>query len=185
MNHGKVWMPPSSAAHHCVVAGIDSGKDAGFGIVSPWSNRCFTAVDAEQRAWCLQQAFALALEHQVPLVIVAEKWRQQGRWGFAAAGGLSAQWGKWLSGIEAFKPYKIGRSVWPKIVRVYPDQWRAAVLGNRNLRKDAAKALAVRRAEAVLGTAVPDHNAAEAFCIALWGEHAGEVAKLMPKGRRT
>lgn len=175
---------PSPIPHVCFVLGIDPGETSGvalgFAGRLQWARTVTTY--AERRA-AFQSAFAAAFGADLPLVIVAEKWRRGGKWGFQQSVGLGAQWGKWLAALEEFETYAIGRSRYPKLVRVFPDMWRGALLGNARLRTEQAKAAALLRVRAEL-LGVSDHNAAEAACIALWGLHAGEVRAVLPKKRK-
>jgi hypothetical protein len=178
----RVRRPATEVAHRCAVLAIDAGETSGvaFGLHGQLL-RASAVTDHDLRERIVREAVASARNLGVPLIVVAEKWRRQGNWGFQQAQGTAAQWGKWLAALEHVGTYKLGRAVYPKIVRVYPGDWRARVLGNAFLRKDAAKRLAVQRAVHELG-AIDDHNAAEAACMAIWGMRAGEVGKLLPKG---
>lgn len=56
-------------------------------------------------------------------------------------------------------------------VRFVPvNSWRLQVLGNGGLRTEEAKRAALRYVEMVYGQRAADHNAADAICLATWGQ---------------
>jgi hypothetical protein len=125
---------------------------------------------------------ARALEHGVPLVVVAETWRipkvrdgeKRRAFGAQTAAGLGASWGLWLAEIER----ACIRS--SSVMRVDTGTWRARVIGGSRARSTVEwKRAAQCRARALFGVELaPD--AAEAACIALWAERAGEVGLHLP-----
>lgn len=105
------------------------------------------------------------------LIVVGERWTRHGMHA-EAYGGLIAAWKAWTWALEAAGHHP------KRVVRVYPQSWRAAVLGRGNLRTEEARKLsiAVARGRWKLERE-PGHDEAAALCMLMWGMHAPEVEK--------
>lgn len=180
----KPRLPASPSPHPCVILGIDPGATSGWAILTPESSalcagnataprlRCGT-VNAGRNA-VIVWAQEVAAEQNLPLIVVAEKWTAGGWASHTTLLGLGAVWGKWEAALsEAGHPKR-------RIVRVYPQTWRARVIGGRQRStedwKAAAQTLVKHRFDKHVSS-----DAAEAACIALWGLYAGEVGAVLPK----
>lgn len=141
---------------------------------------------ASARASAVALAQARAAELLVPLVIVGESWTagwRQDRSHARTIAGLGASWGRWEAALEDAGIRKAS------ILRVGTSTWRARVLGGPSRRTtDAWKSSALHRATISLATtettvmpaSAITADAAEATCIALWAERAGEVGLALP-----
>jgi hypothetical protein len=169
-----------------VILAIDPGATSGLAVTCPGlPMNVRTITDASERASAVADAVRLASCRELPLIVVAEKWAMRhGKWGTAQASGTAAQWGRWQEALELAGTYRLGRSIFPKTVRVYHATWVSRVLGvSTNVGQERLQRLSLARVKTAGATGdVDDHNAAAAGCIALWAEHAEEVAKMLPKG---
>lgn len=164
--------PPALQPHPCVILGIDPGKNAGAAFFARGKFIAARAVVSRQgRIDAVNRAAELAAEHELPLLVVAEKWSRGGPFAWMVPG-LSAQWGKWLEVLEevGIKP--------SRIVRVFPQTWYAAVIRGR-LNRD--KTLLVKSIEARFGVKVESVDAACAVAMGFWGSYAAEVGDRVPK----
>ncbi len=179
--------PRSVSQLPCVVLGVDPGKHSGWAIYFGDHHRVGSFEGFRNGMWCgetedghrhvVGHAIGLADWAHLPLVVVAEKWTAGGWASHTTLLGLGAAWGAWQVALrEARHPKR-------RIVRVYSQTWRAAVIGGRQRPTEQWKAAAQAHVLHRFGVeAGPD--AAEAALIALWGSHAGEVAAVLPKRRR-
>ena len=167
--------PPVLRELECVILGIDSGATSGWAILSPRTlHELGAAKTAAERTGVVEQAQLVADQLGLPLIAAGEKWTAGGWKTAATPMGLSAQWGRWQEQLElAGHPKR-------RVVRVYPQTWRARVLGHGSARKGAAEVYVASRWP---GMHVPTHDAAEAACIGTWGQRAAEVADVLPKRR--
>lgn len=166
--------------HPCTILAIDPGEVSGWAVMS--RDRCIasgTATTHEARTTAVLVADAESTLTGTRLVVVGEKWTAGGLHANPATmAGLGAAWGAWAAALEAEGVPK------SRIVRVYPQTWRARVLApRRGTRSDALKLMAVRRASHEIGRE-PDHDEADAVCIGIWATRAAEVAAKLPKPRK-
>lgn len=187
MTRRKPVLPRSMNPHPCVVLGIDPGTTSGWAILVPESLAIRSGREGTPRLRCsaidvghggvVDWAQETACSVGLPLVVVAEKWTAGGWASHTTLLGLGAAWGKWEAALREAKHPK------RRIVRVYSQTWRAAIIGGRQRPADEWKAAAQAQVKYRFGVECgPD--AAEAVCIALWGSHAGEVGDVLPKRRR-
>jgi len=117
----------------------------------------------------VNEAVSLAKDEGLPLIVVGEEWTPHGI-STATFASLCESWGKWLAALER------GGVPETQILRVAPNTWRAAVFGkNRPKTSVALKEHACKHVERALSMHNLHHDLAEALCLRLWGEHAGEV----------
>lgn len=164
----------------CIVLGIDPGTPSGWalagavgsdvGIVEP--------KDWQSREFVVQHALAVAERREVPLVVIGEEWRVSGsqkskegkdkRWNTPTIAGLGARWGHWEDELwRGGVPDK-------RILRVDTGTWRMVMFGRGRMTEEQSKQHAMMRAKAHGVRGLEDlgkhaHNAAEAFCIAVFG----------------
>ena len=162
------------------ILAIDPGRTSGWAVYS--LDRCIasgTAKTHDQRVLAIEIAQAEESRSGRKLVIVAEKWTAGGAFGGARTmGGLGAAWGMWQAALES-------RGV-PnaRIVRVYPQTWRAQVLGGGwGVKSDEWALRAAKRAETETGHPCSDDEA-EAVCIGAWALRADAVRDKAPSRRR-
>ena len=180
--------------HDCAILAVDPGESSGWAVWLCGELRAHgPAVLPIDRQLGVTRAFSIARTHAVPLIVVAEKWGGR-RWnpktarmerlGDEVLVGLGAHWGRWLEQLDLHGGYTLGRSKWPKIVRVLPTTWQPAMLGRG--RSEQLKSASVTRATAQchahgLDRAPADDNVADAICIGEWACKATEVGALLPK----
>ena len=172
---------PSFTAHPCVILAVDPGAKSGWAIFD--RGRYVTSGVATRslgRKVAIDSATDQAKMSGLPLVIVAEKWTAGGLHANPATmAGLGAAWGMWAEAIEEAGIPKA------RIVRVFPQTWRAAILQpRRGTKSEVLKAMSVVRAQAITGMADVNHDEADAVCIGLWATKAAVVAAKIPKRRR-
>lgn len=166
--------------HPCVILAIDPGKHAGWcirfgGKPVTWGS----CAPGEELGIC-RAAQVFASEESLPLVVVAEKWTAGGPYsGPRTMAGLGAAWGRWDGALRSLQhPAR-------RVVRVYPQTWRAAVLSPRwGATSEQLKHLSATVASFDTGEIILDHNAADAIGMSRWAERAPEVAAKIPKRRR-
>lgn len=176
-----------------VILAIDPGATSGWCVLVPEAQSRAPRVEAgvakttPQREACVQLAVTTAAKRERALVVVAETWRvpapkpgearpgeKRRPFGAQTAAGLGANWGRWLAELERAA---IRAS---SIIRVDTGTWRARVLGYPKRRPtEAWKRAALARASTVTSAELA-HDAAEAVCIALWAQIAGEVGLALP-----
>lgn len=162
----------------CVVLGIDPARVSGWSIFA--RGKYVTSGVAKTQAdreLAVRIANAESGGEDIPLVVVAERWNPGGKWYTATKVGIGTAWGLWLAELE-----RIGL---PKrrVVRVYPQTWRAAVLGmgGRGATTEACHQAALARANTLHHASATSSDEAEAIAIAEWGTRSGEVAAVLPK----
>jgi len=177
--------------HDCAILAVDPGESSGWAVWLCGELRAHgPAVLPIDRQLGVTRAFSIARTHAVPLIVVAEKWnaimrgRGAPRLSTDTLTGLGAHWGRWLEQLDIHGGYTLGRSKWPKIVRVLPTTWQPAMLGRG--RSEQLKSASVTRATAQchahgLDRAPADDNVADAICIGEWACKATEVGALLPK----
>lgn len=184
-------LPTATRPWPIVILAIDPGATSGWCVLAPEPAgaraRAGVAKTASQREAVITLARVTANERALELVVVAETWRipppaadegakKRRAFGAQTAAGLGASWGLWLAELERAD---IRSSA---VQRVDTGTWRARVIGGRRFRSSADwKRAAQFRSRALFG---PGHelsdDAAEATCIALWAERAGEVGLALP-----
>lgn len=170
----------------CVVLAVDPGATSGWALTyvlpgEPYLRTWSYAVAEtwQDRSFAADQAHVIACTTGLPLVVVAETWRNTRPKGgrpfpMSTAVGLGAQWGKWLAEIERLDvPAK-------RILRVDTGTWGQAVLGRSRLTTEQRRVASMLRARAVLGRDVT-HDEAAALCIGLWALRAEATAKAIGK----
>ena len=173
---------------------IDSAKVSGVALSEPqldargafrgaYDCEAFCEVSSQvgREEW-VREALEVARGYRLPLVIVGEEWTPHGL-SRSAYQSLNESWGLWQAAIE--RERKAADVVY--VVRVAPQSWRAAVFGKRRPKeRKGLKHLAVLYAHKQLGTPLNlSDNIAEALCLRVWAERAGEVhAVLAPKKPR-
>lgn len=169
----------SGAPHLAIVLGIDPGETSGWSI---WERGDYLASGEVRtpagRADAIHRAQRHAAAAGRPLIVIAEKWLAKGnkRWTPVQMMGAGAQWGRWAEQLE-MAGIKSSR-----IVRVEPQEWRAATLGRRTLDRAGWKQLAVTLARGVAPRPV-GVDEAEAIWIGRYGCYAAIVGEAMPKRR--
>lgn len=166
--------------HRCVILAIDPGASSGWAIaVAGIPSRWGRAHTHDDRYMACAVAMAEADRHHLPLLVVSEKWTAGGWMSASSMMGLGAAWGQWQAAIEEAG---IRRS---RVVRVYPQTWRAKVLRpRRGATSDQLKHLSATMASAWTGEIIADHDVADALGILRWATWASEVGDKLPKPRR-
>lgn len=180
----KPKLAASHTPHDCVVLAVDPGKVSGYALFCRGELQdSYEVTSADVREYCVNHAVNLSDNERLPLVVVAEKWTAGGWRSAASMIGLGAAWGAWAEQLERYGVPK------RRIMRVYSQTWRAAVIGGAQRSSAAWKTAAMQRARPVFkgvhGTSTfvgPDE--AEAICIGLWAIKAGEVAAALPKAKK-
>lgn len=174
----KMRLPAALSPHRAVILGIDPGATSGWALLyvdAHGRERLEAGTCRGASRDVVDRALALAAETGLPLVVVAERWSAGGWASHTTLLGLGAAWGAWLAALDGRVPKR-------RIVRVYSQTWRAAIIGGRQRSTEAWKESACRVAFVRWGVVLgPD--AAEAACIAAWGARAGEVGAALPKSR--
>jgi len=166
---------------------IDSAKVSGVALCAPETSdvrRGVTSYDSyslcevvsqSSRVDWARESVELAKEYGHPLIVVGEEWTPHGL-STAAFASLCESWGKWLAAFETV-------GVPPEqIFRVAPNVWRDAVFGKKRPKaSEALKAYACLYADKKLDQPRLSHNIAEALCIRVWAQHAGEVHAVLDK----
>lgn len=149
------------------IIAIDPGERSGFAILDPSGMWVAWGCSTDSR-----NSRDPIVRSAGDCVAVVETWTLQGPWNRSAVLGLAESAGRW---IDTFREFGI------EVVRVLPQSWKGSVLaGNPVGRKRGdAKRLSRERASRAVGRPVEDDNAADAICIALWAQHAREVAELV------
>ena len=161
------------------ILAIDPGRTSGWAVFA--FDRCIasgTATTHDQRVLAIEIAQAEESRSGRKLIVVAEKWAPGGRWYTATMTGIGAAWGMWQAALES-------RGV-PnaRIVRVYPQTWRAMVLGGGwGVKGDEWALRAAKRAEVETGHPCSDDEA-EAVCIGAWALRSDAVRDKAPSRRR-
>lgn len=161
------------------ILAIDPGRTSGWAVFA--FDRCIasgTATTHDQRVLAIEIAQAEESRSGRKLIVVAEKWAPGGRWYTATMTGIGAAWGMWQAALES-------RGV-PnaRIVRVYPQTWRAKVLGGGwGVKSDEWALRAAKRAEVETGHPCSDDEA-EAVCIGAWALRSDAVRDKAPSRRR-
>lgn len=173
-------LPASLTPHPAVVLAIDPGASSGWAVFD--AGRYVTSGVAKRaigRSVACDMARDQARASGLRLIVVAEKWTPGGKFaGARTMAGLGTSWGEWLAAIETAEIPK------SRIVRVFTQTWRAAVLSPpRGMKSEALKALAVYRAQAITGMPNVNHDESDAICIGLWATRSAAVAKKAPKAR--
>jgi voltage-gated potassium channel Kch len=168
--------PPALQPHPCVVLGIDPGKSAGAAFFARGKFvEAYAVSTREGRVDVVRRARELAGDHELPLIVVAEKWGMAGPFA-SMLQYLGEQWGIW-------KEVLLDEGVTERrIVRVYPQTWYSAVVGGK-LTRD--KKLLVASIESRFKVRVATVDAACAVAMGFWGCYAADVGDRLPKRRAT
>lgn len=161
------------------ILAIDPGRTSGWAVFA--FDRCIasgTATTHDQRVLAIEIAQAEESRSGRKLIVVAEKWAPGGRWYTATMTGIGAAWGMWQAALESCGVPAA------RIVRVYPQTWRAKVLGGGwGVKSDEWALRAAKRAEMETGHPCSDDEA-EAVCIGAWALRADTVRDKAPGRRR-
>lgn len=162
---------------------------AGLGIDYSTKAIHVAGVDTRSLLFCRQYDLSANVSNQVGVILRALR---EALAGFPEDGKPEAlfmerQWARpganIVTALELHKvPTRIetvGSMLGLPVVYVYPNVWRASVLGNGGYRTDAAKAAAIRYVQTVYGFTAPIHDAAEAICIAAYGLDSSKRAELV------
>ena len=154
-----------------LVLGIDPGKVSGWAIVNAGEELigCGTEVTAVGLVAVVESALIIG---GPKVVVYAEKWTAGGWRSAASMMGLGAKWGAWEHAMEVEGiPAR-------RVLRVYSQTWRAAILGGKQRSTEAWKATALSfcRLKWPGGEWMSD-DAAEAACIALYGVRAERLRR--------
>ena len=157
------------------ILAIDPGRTSGWAVFA--FDRCIasgTAKTHDQRMLAIEIAQAEESRSKRKLIVVAEKWSPGGRWYTATMTGIGAAWGMWQAALESCGVPAA------RIVRVYPQTWRAKVLGGGwGVKSDEWALRAAKRAETETGHPCSDDEA-EAVCIGAWALRADAVRDKAP-----
>ena len=168
------------APHELCILSVDPGATSGWAIYS--RGRYVTSGTAkthDERAAAVMLAGVEADRLGLRLVVVAEKWTGGGkRMHVTMVSGLGAAWGKWEAVLEAEEVPK------SRVVRVYPQTWRARVLGASSSAGSEALKRHSLMAARIAKPGITDDNEADAIHIGQWSCFAPEVGKKAPKIRR-
>lgn len=186
----KPEIPDSYHPHECVVLSIDPGRVSGWAVLVR-GVECHYGQSNDTEEWARAVCVALEIgdERGLPVVVVMETWSQgsrktDARFGAPVLLGLGAAQGEWKRLLALAKVPK------RRLVTVYPQTWRARVIGGPMNRTTAEwKAAAKGVAEAAFGRlmrpTIEGHllgpDAAEAVCQAIWASRAGKVGAVLPK----
>lgn len=172
-------------AHDCVILAIDPGAVSGWAVFIRGERRSSGRIPEREPATLrlnrhdvVMMAKDAADNENLPLVVVAEKWTAGGWASHLTLVGLGAAWGEWRAALDRWGVPK------RRVVRVYSQTWRAAVIGGRQRSTEKWKASARLVAQAQCRTLAIDDDQAEAICIGLWALRAEAVAKVLPKPRK-
>lgn len=161
------------------ILAIDPGRTSGWAVFA--FDRCIasgTATTHDQRVLAIEIAQAEEYRSGRKLIVVAEKWAPGGRWYTATMTGIGAAWGMWQAALESCGVPAA------RIVRVYPQTWRAKVLGGGwGVKSDEWALRAAKRAETETGHPCSDDEA-EAVCIGAWALRSDAVRDKAPSRRR-
>ncbi|MCH9839215.1 hypothetical protein K0U83_26370 [bacterium] len=161
------------------ILAIDPGRTSGWAVFA--FDRCIasgTATTHDQRVLAIEIAQAEESRSGRKLIVVAEKWAPGGRWYTATMTGIGAAWGMWQAALESCGVPAA------RIVRVYPQTWRAKVLGGGwGVKSDEWALRAAKRAETETGHPCSDDEA-EAVCVGAWALRAEAVRDKAPSRRR-
>jgi len=163
----------------CVILAIDPGKRCGWSIWIAGRLATHGTATPGEEFGIVQAARVFEAEESIPLVVVAEKWTAGGPFaGARTMAGLGAAWGRWDGALRACQhPMR-------RVVRVYPQTWRAAVLAPRwGATSEQLKHLSATVASSIVGDPILDHNEADAINIGKWATLSSEVAAVLPKRR--
>jgi hypothetical protein len=164
---------PSLTPHACVLLAIDPGEVSGWALFE-YGHLVGHGACKHGHAAVIDQAIESARAAQLPLIVVAERWTAGGWQSHATLLGLGAAWGVWA---EALRVRGVAKR---RIVRVYPQTWRAATLGGRQRSSELWKQASMAYAKTRFGVTVGG-DVADAICIGVWGAHAGLVGAVIPK----
>jgi hypothetical protein len=174
-------------ANDCIILGIDSGKESGWGIIHKEqyidSGVALTHVD---RSYAYDLAREAAVTRGKPLVIGRETWHpgwKRDERSFKVIIGLGASWGRWEDVLEE-KGFPKSR-----IFSVTDDEWRSSVLSLRRGRynREQAKTTAINSCVArrwLHGDELPNHNEAEGLLVAYYFVYNSKVAQAIRNPRR-
>lgn len=185
----KPRLPTYPTPLPCALLAVDPGYVSGWAIMRAGHLLDFGEVDAfdpEALSVVVRQALRAAHEAGVPLVMVREEWGTGGARGLAQWGGLFAARKVWDATLERLRDTH-DQVATPKTMGAHISTWRSRVLGTSRVSKAEAKRLALVQArrrfptQTCSGLADENHNAAEAICIGVYAQHAGELGKLLPK----
>jgi len=168
---------PAFRPWRCVVLAVDPGESSGWAIYAHGKLCTFGTVDVFDhvevarivRAAVVTMAeLAGGVDGPLPAVLVLER-----PWSARMFGASRPLWRK------AWE--RAGMSE-RRIVRVYPQSWRAALLGlSRGTKQKGIRDAEQRRARAIAGVSTPiQHDAAAALCIGAWSVRAAAVGNVIP-----
>ena len=180
--------------NRCIVLGIDSGKNSGWGVLFPYYAQnsivklagAGTADTHVKRKNAYEFAVEMARILNLPLIICRETWTpgwSKKKRSIKTILGLGASWGRWETVLE--------ESSFPKsrIFTVTPNTWRQPILGLKpgKYSHDQAKQAAVVAFNSRWGNQITDkvtHDMAEGTLIAYYGLHDSRVADAIKNPRR-
>lgn len=163
-----------------IILGVDPAKVSGWCLLAATQGNAAhltsgTARSQQDREAVAVRLAALTAQHECPCVVAAETWGAYGRFGGARTQrGLGEAWGMWRAELD-----RVGIPA-RRVVRVYPVQWRAAVLGmgGKGATSDVVRVRARAYAHERYGWTCATDDEAEAICIATWAIGARESAHL-------
>ena len=163
-------MAVGGGARVTLVLGIDPGRASGWALVTHDEELrgCGTVVTAKERVAVVESALVI----EPKIVVYAEKWTAGGWRSASSMMGLAAKWGAWEHAMEVEGiPAR-------RVLRVYSQTWRAAILGGKQRSTEAWKATALSfcRLKWPGGEWMSD-DAAEAACITLYGVRAERLRR--------
>jgi hypothetical protein len=173
----KAKLAPSYEPWDCVCLVVDTAQTSGYAVtvrgevVGHGEVNMLVARLPGQSSPCeaaCAAALLLARNRGLTAVLVFER-----PFRGTSQGGWTGSWrAAWLS-AGGRKRAQVG---------CYPSAWRARVLGNGSLPRELARAAEMRVARSLVSGELGGDEAA-AIAMSRWAAHAGEVGKVLPKGR--
>lgn len=177
---------PVYISNACVLLSLDIASTTGWCIYTGSVVLAHGTVrpqrEEAQVASIVAQALTIVKERKLPLVVVRETWGRGGRLSPVVLESLGVSWGAWKAALRRAKhPARL-------VVKVHCASWTSAILSlGWAVTTEQRQAASIARVKAQFGLSV-SHDEAAAICMALWAQHAGEVAqslaprkKLLPK----
>jgi len=163
--------------HQCIVFGLDPATRTGWSIfICGEYFASGVAITIEQRCDAIEKLRSVALDEELPVVVVAEDWFPGGPCWKEIAGQYEA-WGRWDENLQL--------TGFTDHVRVQAHDWRTDIHGD-GVCKPTARASALKLAKALAKARVRSSyklhvcdDEAEAILIGEWGCRSGEVAALL------
>jgi hypothetical protein len=173
VNQPKLRLVYGYKPHECIILGLDPATKTGWSIfVNGEYEDSGVARNLQQRCEVLEKLRAIALNEELPVVVVAEDWTP-GDWkSWKAISGIFESWGRWDE--------QLNLTGFTDIVRVLVQTWRSDIFGRgaKRMNRKTAKAMARARVKSVYHLNVSSDEA-EAILIGEWGCRAGEVGELL------